>query len=199
MFGSAFLLTDAIPYGIIAYGASLCRAVDAASQSSRKRLRLGWLAVGPDTVFVTFLLLGGLFMAQLNPTQAAANWRKGMAASGDKFKAGVQAVTESPTAKAAMAIDRQVQGVIAAAQSGKTQRALNAVTLESWKNDMINKGATRISTGAATAEPKVAQFMNEFFPHLQAGIAQLPPRGDLEQNLQRAAAMARHNAAFQRR
>jgi hypothetical protein len=138
-------------------------------------------------------------MANLNPTQAASSWRKGMASSGDKFKAGVAAVSESPTAKAAMAIDRQVQGVIEAAQSGRTARALNAVTLESWKKDMLEKGATRIAAGAATAEPKVAAFMNEFFPHLQSGMSQLPPRGGLEENIQRAAAMARHNAAFRRR
>lgn len=138
-------------------------------------------------------------MANLNSALAAKNWQRGMSQSGEKFKAGVNAVTESPTMKAAAAVDRQVAGVMRAAQEGKTQRALQAVTLESWKRDMLEKGAQRISTGAATAEPKVAAFFNEFFPHLQAGMNSLPPRGDLEQNIARSAAMQRHNSQFRRR
>lgn len=137
-------------------------------------------------------------MAQLNPQQAAQNWQRGMAGSGEKLKAGVQAVTESPMEKAALAVDRQVAGVQRAAMEGKTQARLRAVTLESWKRDMLEKGAQRVAAGAATAVPKVSAFFSEFFPHLQTGMAQLPPRGSLEENIARSAAMQRHNATFRR-
>lgn len=137
-------------------------------------------------------------MAMPTPQQYAKNWARGMAGSGDKLRAGVQGVTENPAAKAAMAIDRQVQGVIRAAQDGTTAAGLGRVTLQGWQKDMIEKGIPRIAAGAATAEPKVAQFAAEFIPYLQAGMAQLPPRGGLEENLQRASSMARHNAAFRR-
>lgn len=137
-------------------------------------------------------------MANLNPQAAAKNWQRGMAGSGEKFKAGVQAVTESPMEKAALAVDRQVAGVQRAAMEGKTQARLRAVPLDSWKRDMLEKGAQRVAAGAAVAEPKVAAFFSEFFPFLQSGMAQLPPRGSLEENIARSAAMQRHNATFKR-
>lgn len=137
-------------------------------------------------------------MAMPTPQQFAKNWSRGMSGATDKLRAGINAVTESPTAKAALAVDRQVAGVVRAAADGRTQAALNAVTTEMWKTAMIEKGIPRIAQGAATAEPKVARFAAEFLPFLAAGVQQLPPRGGLEENLQRANVMARHNAAFRR-
>ena len=69
-----------------------------------------------------------------------------------------------------------------------------------WKKNTIEKGQARIAPGATAAQPKFQRFMQEFLPHVEAGKRQLEsmPRGDLEQNLQRAMAMARHNAAFRK-
>lgn len=137
-------------------------------------------------------------MRQLSPQQVAKNWQNGMANSTEKLKAGVMAVTEAPTAKAAQAVDRQVAGVQRAAASGKTAAALNRVTLPEWQNAMINKGAARVAAGAAAAVGKMQAFMSEFLPYLQQGVQQLSamPRGDLEQNIARANFMMRYNAGF---
>ena len=66
---------------------------------------------------------------------------------------------------------------------------------------MLEKGLSRVGTGASQAMPKFADFMSEFIPHLQAGVRALEtmPRGDLSQNVARAVAMMQHNARFRRR
>lgn len=137
-------------------------------------------------------------MAAATPQQAAQNWANNLSAATTRIKAGVQAVTVSPTSKAAQAVDRQVAGVIAAAQSGKTANALNNVSLSDWQNAMINKGISRIASGAQAAQGKVQNFLTQFIPYVQAGVAQLQtmPRGDLEQNIARATFMMRYNANF---
>lgn len=125
----------------------------------------------------------------ISPQQAAANWSAGMAGAASKAKAGVLAVTISPTEQAANAVDRQVAGVIAAQQSGKTAASLRAVSLQSWQNAFINKGIPRLAAGASAAMPKMQAFMASFMPFLQQAVAALPPRGDYNTNKQRAIAM----------
>lgn len=137
-------------------------------------------------------------MPMPSPATVAANWQRGMANSSEKLKQGIQAVTQSPTAKAAQRIDAMVAGVQRAAASGKTAAALNAVSTEDWKKAMLEKGVPRVAAGASAAQPKFQAFMSRFLPHLQSGLAQLEsmPRGDLETNINRANAMMRHNAQF---
>lgn len=137
-------------------------------------------------------------MAMPSATQAATNWKNGMSNSGTKLTAGVNAVTQSPTAKAAQAVDRMVAGIQRAAQSGKIAAALNAVSLQDWKDAMINKGVPRVAAGASAAVPRVQAFFQQFLPYLAAGVQQLEsqPRGDLETNIARSAFMQRYNAAF---
>lgn len=139
-------------------------------------------------------------MALPSPQVAAAAWQRGMANATEKMKAGVQAVTESPTAKAARRADAYIAGVQRAVSNNKWQSALNAVSTDDWRNAYLQKGIPRVASGAAQAQPKMADFMAQFFPHLQAGLAKLAtmPRGDIEQNIARAAELMRHNAQFRR-
>lgn len=139
-------------------------------------------------------------MAMPSAQTVANNWKNGMAASGEKLRAGVNAVTESPMAKAAARSDAMLQGVQRAVASGKWQAGLQRVSLEQWKKDMLEKGAARVATGAAAATSKVQAFFQEFLPHVQAGLNSLEamPRGGIEENIARAAAMMRHNATFRR-
>jgi len=137
-------------------------------------------------------------MPMPNAQQAAANWSRGMSNSTEKIRAGINAVTESPTAKAAQATDRYLQGVQQSVASGKLAASLNRVTLQDWKTAAIEKGVNRIAAGAAAAQSKFASFMNEFLPYLQAGVAQLPPRGTVDQNIERAVQMMRYNSKFRK-
>lgn len=135
-----------------------------------------------------------------SPAQVAQNWANAMANSSQKLVAGVNAVTEAPTAKAARRVDAMVAGVQRAAQEGKIQRGLERVSLEDWRKAMLEKGATRVAAGAAAAKQKMQDFMADFLPHVEAGVRALDsmPRGDTETNIARAVAMMRHNATFKR-
>jgi hypothetical protein len=135
-------------------------------------------------------------MKNISAAQAATNWAAAMANSSAKMTAGVQAVTEAPSVAAIAAIPRMVQGIQAAAADGRIQRGLQRVTLQAWQQAMINKGITRVATGATNAKPKVQAFMTQFLPFLQQAVATLPPRGDVNQNIQRAVAMMQANAQF---
>lgn len=138
-------------------------------------------------------------MTTLSPSQIADRWAAGLSAAGPKIQAGVQAVTVSPTAKAAQAVDRQVAGVQAAAASGKTAAALNAVSLPQWQQAFITKGLPRIASGATAAKPAFANFMTQFLPAVQSAVNSLPPRGDLETNIARQNQLTRALANFKYR
>ena len=140
-------------------------------------------------------------MAMPSPAVAAQNWSTGMQNATQKITQGVNAVTVAPTSLAAQAVDRMVAGIQRAAATGKIQAALQAVSLTDWKEAMLNKGVPRIAQGATAAKGKMQAFLTQFLPHIQAGLAQIDstmPRGELEQNINRAVAMMRHNASFRK-
>jgi hypothetical protein len=133
-----------------------------------------------------------------NPQASAQKWANNLSAATTAIQQGVAGVTVSPTAKAAQMIQAQVAGVQRAAASGKTQRALEAVTLQQWQNAMTTKGVPRIATGAAAALPKFQNFLNQLIPYQQAGMNQLPPRGDINQNIQRMVAWTQYMSGFKK-
>ena len=135
-------------------------------------------------------------MKNISAAQAAKNWQNGMANSSAKMTAGINAVTEAPSTAAIAAIPRMVAGIQQAAASGKIQAGLARVSLQMWQQAMIQKGVTRVAAGATAAQPKVQAFMTAFLPFLQQGVASLPPRGDTQQNIQRAVAMMNYNHGF---
>ena len=139
-------------------------------------------------------------MSMLSPAAAAAKWSRNTQAATKSMQDGVNAVTQSPTEKAAQAVDRQVQGVIRAQQEGRTQAALRAVSLDSWKQSMINKGIPRVAQGVQASVSKMEKFNAAFYPHLQTGLQMLEsmPRGGLSENINRAVAMMNHNASFRK-
>lgn len=138
-------------------------------------------------------------MPMPTPAQAAKNWQAGMANSGEKLKAGIQAVQESPMEKAAAAADRYAAGVQRSVSDGTYQAGLRAVSLQQWKDAAINKGVNRVASGAAAAVPKMQAFLERFLPHLANVVSGLPPRGDMETNIARATQVMRGNAQFRNR
>lgn len=135
-------------------------------------------------------------MKNISPQTAASNWATGMGNASAKIQAGVQAVTEAPSVAAIAAIPRMVQGIQQAAADGRIQAGLQRVSLQSWQQSMINKGLNRIGAGATAAKPKMQNFFTQFLPYLANGVSQLPPRGDINANIQRAVAMMQYNSQF---
>lgn len=116
-------------------------------------------------------------MPKLTPAQAREKWQRRMSGAIQDIQQGVQAVTESPTQKAAAKKAKMLQNLTAAVQEGKWERGLQRVSLEDWKRSVVEKGVGRISSGVQGAGPKVEAFLTELFAYqenLQRQIAQMP-------------------------
>ena len=128
----------------------------------------------------------------LTPQQIADKWSRNLSSAGESIKQGVDAVTESPTEKAARRVDAYVAGVQRAAANGKWQRGLRNVSIDDWKEAMRTKAVNRITSGAAIAKPKMEAFMSRFMPFVEAAKRELDqsmPRGSFEENKARMNAM----------
>lgn len=110
-----------------------------------------------------------------------AEWLKkyvnGMNSAGPAYTAGVNAVTQSPTAAAAAALPKALRNFTEAVNSGRMAAALQSVSTESWKQATISKGAPRLGSGAQAASNKVGAYISRVAPvmaQLQAAIAAMP-------------------------
>ncbi|HVT14559.1 MAG TPA: hypothetical protein VHQ90_00060 [Thermoanaerobaculia bacterium] len=126
-------------------------------------------------------------MAQKDPTAVAAKWAQNLAGATTSITAGVNAVSVAPGQAAARQAAVWAQNVAAAQQKWAARTA--AVSLSQWQSAMINKGVPRIATGAQAAQPKMQAAMTKLLPYIHSQVAQLPPRGNLQQNIARATAM----------
>lgn len=120
-------------------------------------------------------------------------WNSGMAAAGPAYTDGVNRVTVSPGQLAAANKAGYVAGVNASQDLWASR--VN-VPIGDWKNAATTKGAARLASGAAAAQPKYAAAAGKLYSFYQSQLASLPPRGTFEQNLGRFTqlATALHNA-----
>ena len=132
-------------------------------------------------------------MAKKMPTAAAAaaKWKRNTAGAVEDYKAGVDSVTEAPGEAAAAAADRYAAGVADAVESGRFAARSRGVSLAEWKGAAKEKGAQRLASGAAAAEQKTARAMERNFTNIETARSELPPRGSIEENLNRANQFAR--------
>lgn len=133
-------------------------------------------------------------MAMPDAATAAQRWVQNFGASGAKWAAGVQSVTVAPGALAARAKNLWAQNTAAAVDRYAANSA--KVSLQDWQSQTINKGQGRLASGAQAAQSKVEGAFARLFPHIQATVNSLPPRGDLEANIARSAAFARGMAKY---
>lgn len=135
-------------------------------------------------------------MATPTPDAVAAKWAQNLGSSTQRITDGVNGVTVAPGQAAARQKAAWVQNVAAA--QDKWAANVASVSLNSWQQDMINKGVPRIASGASAAQPKFQNFMAQFLPFLDQQVRALPARGNLDQNIARMTAMVRGTAKFQR-
>ena len=134
--------------------------------------------------------------AMPTPAAAAAKWSQNLGAAVNAYTAGVQAVTNAPGAAAAAASDRYVAGVQQNVQ--KFVQNSQAVSLQSWQQAAVNKGAQRLASGATAAESKVQTVFTSLFPYISHAVGSLPARGNLDQNIARSAAFQRAIANYRK-
>lgn len=125
---------------------------------------------------------------------AAQRWQQGFGAAGQKWAAGIESVTTAPGQLAAAAQSRYLAGVQQNAQKWASRTA--SVSLASWKQQSVEKGQSRLATGAQTGMAKYQQRIAAVLDAEKSIVASLPPRGTVEQNIQRSAQfqLAMHQA-----
>lgn len=122
----------------------------------------------------------------LTPQQIAANWSSKMAGAASATTAGVNAVTTSPGQAAAAQKAAYQAGVAQSVDKWATNVA--AVSTESWRQSMIQKGIPHMAQGAQLAQNKVAQFHSQLQPYQASLKASLPARGPKGSNVGRMTA-----------
>ncbi len=133
-------------------------------------------------------------MPMPSPTDAAATWAQRLGGAGPRWTAGVQAVTVAPGQLAARSKNLWATNTAAAVDRFAANSA--KVTREQWIEQTISKGAPRLASGAQAAQGKMEQVFGRLFPFIERVTAGLPPRGDIEANINRAAMFARGMHAF---
>lgn len=134
-------------------------------------------------------------MPMITADQAQAKWARNTAAAGPSITDGVNAVTQAPGVKAAANKAGWLAGVNASAD--KWAQKVAAVPLSEWQASMI-AAIPRVTQGVQAKQAKYGAFAAKFFPYVAQGAAsvQSMPSGGLENGINRAVAMMRHNAAF---
>jgi hypothetical protein len=134
-----------------------------------------------------------------DPAAATQKWVTNLSNATPAMTAGVNRVQTSPGQAAARAADKWLAKVTQSKE--KYQRRVGSVTLADWQNSMTQYGIPRVAQGAQAKQNKMQTFMAEYLPYLQTGVAQIDsmPKNTLEDGINRAVAMIRHNAGFQRR
>ena len=135
-------------------------------------------------------------MAKTMPSaaDAAAKWSAGFAAAGTAWQNGINNVTVAPGQLAVAAQSRYVAGV--QQNVGKWAANTGAVTLAQWKAAATSKGPQRLASGATAGMAKYQAKIGAVLQAEASIIAGLPPRGTVEQNIQRSSQfqLAMHQA-----
>jgi|TARA_Y100000296_G_scaffold30744_1_gene35688 hypothetical protein len=134
------------------------------------------------------------------PQNAAAKWQNRLKSAQTEIRQGVEAVTESPTEKAAAKSDKWLAGVQNAHANGKFADRLRGVSLQEWKDRTINIGLGRIAAGVDAAVPDVQDFYTELFSYeaqLQSRVEAMPDT-NLQDSINRMVAWAEGMSQFHR-
>lgn len=120
---------------------------------------------------------------------AASNWTAASGRASTAYTDGVQSTTKDQAALAVAAIPRMVSGFNQAAANGTIAQGLMRGGTAYWKSQTQAKVAN-YTNGYSAGANNYAAAASKFLPAIQNIVQQLPPRGDINQNLQRVSALA---------
>ena len=121
--------------------------------------------------------------------QAAQNWTNSAGRAATAFQEGVQSTTKD---QAALAVAQQAQllsGFTQAVTSGRWAAGVQRRGTAYWKSQTIAK-AGNYSTGFTAGSSNFQSAIGKIIQAEAGIVSALPPRGDINQNLQRANAFA---------
>lgn len=139
-------------------------------------------------------------MARVTPQQFAEKWARRTGQATQDYIAGVRGVREAPGQQAAEKADKLLAGVTRSINDGKWQARVSAVTLQSWQDAAVNKGAQRIAAGVQGAQNKMTRFATEVLPYLDNVVAEVKNMPDmtLEDRINRSSEFQRLMSQFRR-
>lgn len=121
--------------------------------------------------------------------QAATNWQGSSGRASADYVTGVTGTTKDQAALAVAAGSRYIAGVQDAYASGRWQAGIQRGGTAYWKSQ-TEKKAGNYSAGYANGASNYAAAAQKVMAAIAQGVANLPPRGDINQNLQRANSLA---------
>jgi hypothetical protein len=126
----------------------------------------------------------------------STNWTGSSGRATTAYNAGVQAYTGDWAAATTAQQAVMQQNWLNSLANGTWAAGVNATGTSGWKTATEAKAAN-YGTGFQAGANKYASAANKLQPFMSSAVASLPPRGDINANLQRSAAlaMALHSAA----
>jgi hypothetical protein len=120
---------------------------------------------------------------------AASNWSGSAGRAQTAYTEGVNNTQKDQAALAVAAEARLLQNFQTAVTSGLWRTKVMAGGTGYWKQQTQAKAAN-YGVGFSAGANNYSQAAAKFIPAIGNIVAQLPPRGDINQNLQRSAALA---------
>lgn len=105
--------------------------------------------------------------------------------AGDDFRAGVEAVTENPAAKALAANAKRVAKLRESIEKKTWESRMAKVSLEDWKSKTLALGAARFIPGVEANVDKIEAFVRGFQPKLESltsSVKAMPDTTDAERD-----------------
>jgi len=135
-------------------------------------------------------------MARTTPEEFAEKHARRLKASVEDIRSGVEKVTASPTAAAAAKSKKMLANLTDSVTSGRWEAGLKAVSLESWKGSMTDKGLPRVAGGIDAAHDKVVRMAGKLLPLVDAASSKVKAMPDLtlEDSISRASTFMREMA-----
>ncbi len=128
-------------------------------------------------------------MAVKPASQWGANWAGSSAKASSNYSAGIQGYTGDWASATVAAQPQMLQNVTAAIQNGSWANGVQRAGTTKWKQ-MSEAKAPNYSQGFMAGANNYAAAAAKLQPFLSSAVQALPPRGDINQNLQRSAALA---------
>lgn len=140
-------------------------------------------------------------MAKLTPKQVTEKHARRLKGAVEDMRIGVDSVTTNPLEKAIKKIPKMRANLLKAIDEGKVERGMRRVSLDDWKNAMIDRGIPRVAAGVDAAAGKIEDFYGELLPHIdkaRQSIERLPDVS-LEDSINRMSTFIREMAKFKRK
>jgi len=102
---------------------------------------------------------------RLTPEEFAEKHARNLKASTADIRRGVERVDQAPTEKAIAQKEKMLRKLTESVTNGKWEAGLRRVSLQDWKNRMLNKGVNRIAQGIDDAHEKQVAFARDLFEH----------------------------------